>query len=144
MNNKSSLCYYKAKSRPKMEEWIKDTVYNSMLLKARTGNLEIGSTKGKQSTKNCRICNNEEENIEHLLWECVYFLDAQTIAFKKLREILGSDWDRASIFTKTTIMLDLNEDKNISKSQRRQIRVVTSTLIYTIMKRLQQYGSGRM
>ena len=70
MENKSTLQWYRAKERPEAINWHVGDWGSRLLVRARTGTLEVKARSRDEQDQNCKFCRDERETIEHLIVEC--------------------------------------------------------------------------
>ena len=67
------------------------------MFKFRSGtydlNEELGRHKGREGKTECSLCENECENVSHVLWECSAYSSIRASFTKKLQELLGYDYE---------------------------------------------------
>jgi len=92
VERKSTLQLYKQKNIPASVNFYLGDMKSSLLLKARTGSLEVRRRTyffEPDQNKNCIQCTNEEETISHLFFHCTLFNDEQGIYQNAITEVIG-------------------------------------------------------
>ena len=67
------------------------------LFKFRLGmhglNEELGRHRGREGKTECSLCEDERENVSHVLWECSTYSSSRASFMKKLQEFLEDDYE---------------------------------------------------
>ena len=73
MVSKTTLSLYRTrKSRVKEEKWFHNEKKCNIMMRARSNTLSLGWRKfGMEEEKKCKLCQKEEETLEHFLVECI-------------------------------------------------------------------------
>ena len=93
VEKKSTLQLYKQKKVPATEKYYLGDLKSSLLLKARTGSLEVRRRTyflAADRNKNCLHCTQEEETISHLLLHCALFDDERRNYQNTISETIGA------------------------------------------------------
>ena len=56
-------------------------------------NEELGRHRGREGQIECSLCENECENVSHVLWECSAYSSTRASFMKKLQELLDDDYE---------------------------------------------------
>ena len=56
-------------------------------------NEELGRHRGRKGKTECYLCENECENVSHVLWECSAYSSTRTSFMKKFQELLKDDYE---------------------------------------------------
>ena len=68
-----------------------------LLFKFRLGihglNEELGRHRGREGKTECSLCEDECENVSHVLWECSAYSSIRVSFMKKLQELLEDDYE---------------------------------------------------
>ena len=67
------------------------------MLKLRSGtqglNEELGRHRGREGKTKCSLCEDEFENVSHVLWKCSTYSSTRASFMKKLQELLEDDYE---------------------------------------------------
>ena len=55
-------------------------------------NEELGRHRGREGKTECSLCEDECENVSHVLWECSAYSSTR-VSFMKLQELLEDDYE---------------------------------------------------
>ena len=71
-----------------------------LLFKFRSGthglNEELGRHRGREGKSQCMLCDDECENVSHVLWDCPVYINIRTDFMDKLKHLLGSNYSHFS------------------------------------------------
>ena len=95
MESKSTLKWYRNKERPEALQWHVGDWSSRLLVKARTGTLEVKARDRDGLDQNCSRCRGVRETIEHFLVECGRYDEERGRLIESVKEIIGEpEWYR--------------------------------------------------
>ena len=98
MESKSTLKWYRSKERPEALQWHVGDWSSKLLLKARTGTLEVKARKRDEQDQDCSRCR-VRETIEHFLVECVSYEEERGRLLGYIESVIGVDeWHRRLVY----------------------------------------------
>ena len=66
-----------------------------MLVKARTGTLEVNGRNREEQEQGCSVCVGVKETVEHMIVECDRYRDQRTQLIQEVTGIIGEEeWSR--------------------------------------------------
>ena len=94
MENKNTLRWYKRKEKPEAIHWHTGDWGSRLLVKARTGTLEVKARK-RNEDQNCSFCAGQRETVEHLIVECVKYEGYRKDLINVIVSVIGEEeWNR--------------------------------------------------
>ena len=95
MEGKSTLKWYRRKDKPEALHWHSGDWGSKLLVKARTGTLEVQARNRDQLDQNCSFCRGQRETIEHFLVECHKYEEQRSKLIKSITAVIGEEeWHR--------------------------------------------------
>ncbi len=115
MEGKSSLSLYRAKERPKYDEYLRGDAGSQLLFQARTGDLPLNARQHRWMPglgQECKVCDmGERETTQHFMAECQAYRDDRQQAINDIWDIWEDDsktlWREGSPEEKTQLVLGL-------------------------------------
>ena len=94
MERKSTLKWYRWKERPEALQWHVGDWGSRLLVKARTGTLEVKARNREEQDQDCSRCG-VRETIEHFLVECSNYEEERDRLIDSVEAVIGRDeWYR--------------------------------------------------
>ena len=94
MASKSTLRWYREKERPEALHWHVGDWGSKLLVKARTGTLEVKARSRDEQDQDCSFCRGERETVEHFIVECRRYEQQRATLLEAVVGIIGeSEWE---------------------------------------------------
>ena len=94
MPSKSTLRWYREKERPEALHWHVGDWGSKLLVKARTGTLEVKARSRDEQDQDCSFCRGERETVEHFIVECRRYEQQRATLLEAVVGIIGeSEWE---------------------------------------------------
>ena len=95
MESKSTLKWYRNKERPEALQWHVGDWGSRLLVKTRTGTLEVKARDREERDQGCSSCRDVRETVEHFLVECVRYEREREMLIGSVKAMIGEqEWYR--------------------------------------------------
>lgn len=95
MEKKSTLKWYSRKQKPGRTAWHVGDWGSKLLLKARTGTLDLNGRNRDVQEQSCSLCVRVKETVEHMMVECVRYEEERRILIAEITETIGEEeWNK--------------------------------------------------
>ena len=95
METKTTLMWYRCKERPEALQWHVGDWGSRLLVKARTGTLEVKARNREELDQSCSSCTGVRETVEHFLVECTRHEEERGKLIRCIKTVIGEqEWLR--------------------------------------------------
>ena len=95
MKTKTTLRWYRCKERPEALQWHIGDWGSRLLVKARTGTLEVKARNREEADQSCSSCTGVRETVEHFIVECTRHEEERGRLIRSIKSVIGEqEWLR--------------------------------------------------